>query len=364
MKKYTFITAVLIFAKSYAQNEFHINARISAIDSGFAYLQYTNDSSTRIIDTLSVTSELHFKGETKEGSRAFLFFSNRKLGTIDFFISKGNTSIDASAEDLGNATIKGTTESEAYEEYQKRKRPIQKNLDSLENLYDKEEEAGNKSALDAIDKEYESVQRRLIPVTKNFITEHPESAAAASLLNDLIRYEALADDLKNLFATLSVEVQKTKRGESILELITNYAKTAVGQPAPSFTQKDTTGKDITFASVKKGKVLLLDFWASWCGPCRKENPNIVTAYEKYHAKGFEILGVSLDKNADKWKAAIQKDRLSWQHVSDLKYWENEVAKLYSIRSIPSNLLINANGIIIAKNLRGEDLHKKLEELLK
>ena len=134
-------------------------------------------------------------------------------------------------------------------------------------------------------------------------------------------------------------------------------------PAPAFTLNDTSGHPVSLDAYK-GKVVLVDFWASWCGPCRRENPNVVKAYAKYHPKGLEILGVSLDENRDKWIAAIAKDNLSWQHVSDLKGWNNVVAKQYAVRSIPNNYLIGKDGKIMAKSLYGDKLTEQLEAALK
>ena len=125
---------------------------------------------------------------------------------------------------------------------------------------------------------------------------------------------------------------------------------------------DRDGKPFSLSSTR-GKLILVDFWASWCGPCRRENPNVVKAYSKFHAKGFDVFGVSLDKDKDKWLEAIKKDNLTWNHVSDLKGWGNQAAKLYGIRAIPSNLLLDKQGKILAKNLRGEDLIKKLTEVI-
>ena len=141
--------------------------------------------------------------------------------------------------------------------------------------------------------------------------------------------------------------------------------TAVGEIAPDFTQNDPNDKPVSLSDFR-GKVVLVDFWASWCGPCRKENPNVVEAYNKFKNKGFTVLGVSLDRptDKDKWLKAIEDDKLTWTHVSDLKYWDNEVARQYGIRSIPSSLLIGKDGKILAKNLRGEDLHTELKKLLK
>ncbi len=135
----------------------------------------------------------------------------------------------------------------------------------------------------------------------------------------------------------------------------------IGSEAPDFTQQTPEGEDLTLSELR-GKVVLVDFWASWCGPCRRENPNVVKVYDKYKAQGFEILGVSLDKQKSRWLQAIEKDQLTWKQVSDLKGWQNDVAKLYGVRSIPSTILLDAEGKIIARNLRGSALEAKLAEV--
>jgi peroxiredoxin len=137
----------------------------------------------------------------------------------------------------------------------------------------------------------------------------------------------------------------------------------IGNPILEFSQNDASGKPVSISSFK-GKVVLVDFWASWCGPCRAENPNVVKAYNAFKDKGFDILGVSFDSSKDKWLAAVEKDKLAWTHVSDLKGWSNAVGQKFGIRSIPQNFLLDKEGKIIAKNLRGEDLYAKLEEILK
>jgi peroxiredoxin len=138
---------------------------------------------------------------------------------------------------------------------------------------------------------------------------------------------------------------------------------AVGRPAPDFTQNDTAGRPVSLSSFR-GKYVLVDFWASWCGPCRQENPTVVAAYQKFHGKGFEIIGISLDQDEKSWKKAIRTDKLTWTHVSDLKNWNNAVAKAYGVQGVPQNFLIDPQGKIVARGLRGEDLDKKLSEIYK
>jgi peroxiredoxin len=170
-----------------------------------------------------------------------------------------------------------------------------------------------------------------------------------------------------LFDLLPDSVRSSPRSQAFLKQLDNkvtFDKTVgVGQPAPDFTQNDTAGHPVALSSFR-GKYVLLDFWASWCGPCRQENPAVVTAYHKYHDKGFEILGVSLDQNEKSWKKAIHDDKLSWTHVSDLKYWDNALVKIYGVQGVPQNFLIDPQGKIIARGLRGEDLQNKLAEIYK
>ena len=142
-----------------------------------------------------------------------------------------------------------------------------------------------------------------------------------------------------------------------------YAGCAIGAVAPEITGRDTLGNPIKLSDFR-GKYVLLDFWASWCPPCRRENPNVVKAFNEYKDKNFTIVGISLDKDKSKWMKAIADDNLAWTHLSDLKYWDSEIPALYGVRGIPANVLLDPDGVIVAKNITGEDLHKKLKEVIK
>ena len=225
------------------------------------------------------------------------------------------------------------------------------------------ENKNNKEFMAAFEKRYTANSEAQKQVLADFIKANPSSYIS---LVSLKKYAGSIPDyavVGPLFDALSDKVKRTETGIAYASYLNNLKATAIGAIAPDFTQNDPEGKPIRLSDLK-GKYVLIDFWASWCGPCRKENPNVVKAYGKYHDKGFEILGVSLDQKKESWLKAISNDQLTWKHVSDLKYWQNEVGVLYGVRAIPQNFLLDPAGKIIARNLRSEALETKLAEILK
>ena len=197
---------------------------------------------------------------------------------------------------------------------------------------------------------------------ESFIKTNPKSFTAIYLLKVMVS-KMPADKGEALYQLLGTKYKATSYGTDIKTKINAGRVTAIGKVAPDFEQPDTAGKIVKLSDLR-GQYVLVDFWASWCVPCRAENPNVVKAYEKYHDKGFTVLGVSLDQPGRKeaWLKAIHQDHLTWMQVSDLQFWNNTVAKLYGINSIPQNFLLDKEGKIIARNIRGEELNAKLAEI--
>ncbi|CAM3452387.1 TlpA disulfide reductase family protein [Flavobacterium chungbukense] len=195
-----------------------------------------------------------------------------------------------------------------------------------------------------------------------FITEHPKSIVSSYVLYRNWSYRLSPEEITKNIALLDKSQQNSTYVKELKELVTVLNGLAVGKKAPDFTAPNPDGKPVRFSENLKGYTLV-DFWASWCGPCRKENPNIVAAYKEYHDKGFNIIGISLDKKKENWVKGIQEDNLNWLQVSELTYWNSTIAKLYGVRAIPGNYLVDSKGIIVARNLRGEDLQTTLKTLL-
>jgi peroxiredoxin len=197
---------------------------------------------------------------------------------------------------------------------------------------------------------------------KNFVINNPKSYVTPSLLGSL-SYEMEADEIETMINGLDTAVAAIPQIKNLKERVAVMKTVSVGHKAPDFNMNDVNGNPVALSSKIGSKLLLVDFWAAWCGPCRQENPNVVEVYNEFHKKGFDVFGVSLDRKKEDWIKAIGDDKLTWTHVSDLQYWNNSAARIYAVNSIPSNFLLDETGTIIGKNLRGESLRNKVNEVL-
>lgn len=197
----------------------------------------------------------------------------------------------------------------------------------------------------------------------SLISRYPDSPAAAFFLYRYFTYLLPLDELKATRAKISPALADCPYVKDLDGIIRQLENVQIGKVAPAFSLPDTAGVSVSLSDFR-GKYVLLDFWASWCPPCRRENPNVVKAFNEYKDKNFTVVGISLDKDKDKWLKAIADDHLTWTHLSDLKYWDSEIPALYGVRGIPANVLLDPEGVIIAKNITGEELHKKLQEVIR
>lgn len=342
-----------------------MKGKISALKGQKLSLEIFNENGPAQFDTATVLSNGEFKFRKKIQKKDFYRVKASDANSVFVILSPDNTLEYTNSESkLSNDyQIKGNKEAELILFYKDQKNLLNELKDSLiRSINNSAPELRNQIQYNA-----ELVYNSKLQDIKNSIAKHlAENPPALALLtameliipeNDVAFFEEYVTKLDKHYG-YSIHVKQIKKK------LNQIKTTAVGNEISEINLPDVNGNPIALSSLR-GKIVLIDFWASWCGPCRKENPNVVRLYEKYKDKGFDIYSVSLDKSKEGWLKAIDTDRLSWKsHVSDLQYWSSSVVSQFGIEGIPYTLLIDQNGKIIAKGLRGEQLENKLAELLK
>jgi peroxiredoxin len=365
----------LLFAQITVPDPFTITGHIGNLNApARAYLFYTLGANKVIDSAVIVNGEFSFTGKIIYPENSYLVIDHNGVGVaklgntpdvLNFFVEKGIYNI-MGKDSAATARVEGSALNDENHDLKLELKPLE---EPTRKLYteansappEKQNDPTFRNALTAKAKAIQDQQKAIL---KRFVTTHPDSYMSIFTINLMGPHSNDPMELDRLYKGLSSQLQDSEPGKTLKHAIDQAKVTGIGAIAPDFTQNDADGKPVSLSAFR-GKYVLIDFWASWCGPCRQENPNLVRTYNKYKGKNFTVLGVSLDRPDGKadWLKAIKTDGLVWTQVSDLNFWSNKVAVLYFIGQIPSNFLLDPNGKIIGKDLRGQDLDNKLEEVL-
>ncbi len=346
------------------KSTFNVKVELQNAEGKMIYLQKFVNKTSTIIDSVEMQNNIvNFTVEEENPATYYSIRIEKVRYPIGFFSENNDVTIVGDIEDHSNIQVTASYAQQLVNEYDKENKKFYDQLRELGKNYEIAAQDKDEAAMEKIYNEYDLVEKNQTSYRNLFIAKNYSSFVSSYILyNNRLNYEL--NELEDFVNHFNIS-QDNEFSKLLNEYILKLKRVNVGEPYLDFTQETPEGDLLSLSElVGKSKLLLVDFWASWCGPCRAENPNVVAVYKEYHEKGFDILGVSLDMKKENWIKAIEDDGLIWHNVSDLKYWNNAAAQDYAISSIPSNILIDENGTIIAKNLRGEDLRKKVEEILK
>ncbi|ASU32100.1 hypothetical protein MuYL_0197 [Mucilaginibacter xinganensis] len=357
------------------QETFLLRSKIGNLNApARAYLIYKLGANQVIDSAIIADGKFDFSGQLLNPSAAVLVVDHKGVGfekldstadILNLYLDKGEFAL-SSADSVSKAQITGSKINEDDKRLKALLDPIKVKAQKLaaEKKTVAAPQQNSPEFRSALQAKYKALQAEQKVVIKKFIQGNPDSYLSLLALYSVDGPSPDPFELDTLFNSLADNIKNTEAAKIFKTSLETLKHTAPGTMAPDFTQNDVNGVPVKLSSFR-GKYVLIDFWASWCGPCREENPNVVRVYNKYKEKNFTIIGVSLDKQSGRadWLSAIKSDGLNWTQVSDLKFWNNQAAALYYVSSIPANFLIDPNGKIIAKDLRGDDLDNKLKEVL-
>jgi peroxiredoxin len=373
MRKIILSLSILISFVACNQNPegFTINGTLTGeIEDGtkvFLRKQGENNQPPIEVDTAEVVDgKFTFIGKAGLPEIQYIFI-DKIQGYTGVVIENGEIEITAQKDSLGLAKIKGTVQNDLFSKYVSKAQAMSRQAVAIQT--DMQSAQGDQARTAALREEMQDFQEEYKTFERDFIDANPNALISVLLLDKGIQTRAIeADEVQSIFDSFTPEIRETSAAKKItaqLEALKEKAirskSTEVGAKAPEFTAPGVDGEPKALKDML-GKATLVDFWAAWCKPCRRENPNVVAVYKKYHDKGLNIVGISLDRRAEDWKKAIQDDGLTWNHVSHVQYF-GPLAKLYNVDAIPAAFLLDENGVIVAKNLRGPALEAKVAELL-
>lgn len=342
-----------------------ISGKVGFPQEGQIVIQELKNGGSGWQDTIKLKSNYTFSKKVKISEPGYykINFYNRQF--VDLIVYKSDLEVNVDGNNpSGFQEVKGSPEIDLIREVQEilqeaeRSPEIARLNQEFSVAVQSRDDVKMAALQEAYMKEIEKSHDKVAELLRNA----PASLGVINLLqSNVIDRDKYMDTYQKVAEKLKREWPNVEHAKQFVSMVDKMKAIAIGQIAPEIALPDTTGQVVKLSSMK-GKYVLVDFWAKWCGPCRKENPNVVRAYKQYKDKGFTVFGVSLDRSKQDWMRAIREDGLTWTHVSDLKYWQSEAAKTYNITGIPFSLLLDPNGVIIAKNLRGQALDAKLAEI--
>ena len=367
MKKY-FFTALLfgiLIACNTTPDGFKLEGTLSGeVDNGTqVFLKKTDDANQLIeVDTTTIENGKYTFTGTSALPELHYLLINKVRGNIPVVLENGSIEVNAQKDSLAFAKMKGTLQNDLFADFLEESRSLAQRARSMSDEMRNATAQQDTASMTSLRDEYFELQEEARTFEIKFAKEHPEALISALIIEKVLATKGLPEnEIKELYEALTPTIKETVVGQRIKDKLDKLVNTSIGSKAPNFTAPTPAGDELALNDVL-GKVTIVDFWAAWCKPCRAENPNVVQVYNKYHDKGLNILGVSLDRRAEDWTKAIEDDGLVWNHVSNIQYFD-EIAELYNVKAIPATFILDENGVIIAKDLRGAALENKISELL-